>query len=70
MTDQLKDYEVTEARFIDGQHRAVGEPVKMSERAAKYYMQPHGAGLKVSAASDAEAQAPADAESASGKKRK
>jgi hypothetical protein len=47
MTDQLKDYEVTEARFIGGQHRAVGEPVKMAGRAAKYYMQPHGTGLKV-----------------------
>lgn len=47
MTDQLKDYEVTQARFIGGQHRAVGDPVKMSVRAAKYYMEPHGAGLTV-----------------------
>lgn len=77
MTDQVKDYEVTEARFIDGQHRAVGDPVKMSERAAKYYMQPHGTGLKVATA-DAEAQAAADTEAKaaagiegpSGKKRK
>jgi len=43
----LKDYEVTEARFIGGQHRKVGEPVQMTERAAKYYMEPHGVGLKV-----------------------
>lgn len=43
----LKDYEVTEARFIGGQHRKVGEPVQMTERAAKYYVAPYGTGLKV-----------------------
>jgi len=42
----LKDYEVTEARFIGGQHRKVGEPVQMTERAAKYYVAPYGTGLK------------------------
>ena len=42
----LKDYEVTEARFIGGQHRKVGEPVQMTERAAKYYLAPYGTGLK------------------------
>jgi hypothetical protein len=47
MTTKLKDYEVTVARSIGGQHRAVGDPVKMTERAAKYYMEPHGAGLKL-----------------------
>jgi hypothetical protein len=43
----LKDYEVTAARFIGGQHRKVGEPVQMTERAAKYYVAPYGSGLKV-----------------------
>ena len=47
MADELKNYEVTEARFIGGQHRAVGEPVQMTERAAKYYIEPYGKGLKV-----------------------
>ncbi|MEH6521223.1 hypothetical protein [Sulfitobacter sp.] len=47
MMNDLKDYEVTVARFIGGQHRAVGDPVKMTERAAKYYMEPHGTGLKL-----------------------
>ena len=42
----LKDYEVTAARFIGGQHRKVGEPVQMTERAAKYYLAPYGTGLK------------------------
>lgn len=41
-----KDYEVTEERFIGGQHRKVGEPVQMTERAAKYYVAPYGTGLK------------------------
>ncbi len=49
MTNEVKDFEVTEARFIGGQHRAVGEPVKMTERAAKYYIEPHGTGLKLAA---------------------
>lgn len=44
-----KDYEVTETRFIGGQHRKVGEPVQMTERAAKYYVAPYGTGLKPSA---------------------
>lgn len=43
----LKDYEVTEARFIGGHHRKAGEPVQMTERAAKYYVAPYGSGLKV-----------------------
>lgn len=47
MTDQVKEYEATQARFIGGQHRAVGDPVKMTERAAKYYMEPNGSGLKL-----------------------
>ncbi|WP_407496905.1 hypothetical protein [Pseudooceanicola sp. MF1-13] len=42
----LKNYEVTEARFIGGQHRKVGDPVQMTERAAKYYVAPYGTGLK------------------------
>ena len=45
----LKDYEVTAERFIAGQHRKVGEPVQMTERAAKYYVAPYGSGLKVAA---------------------
>jgi len=45
----LNDYEVTEARFIGGQHRKVGEPVQMTERAAKYYVAPYGTGLKPAA---------------------
>lgn len=47
MTNQLKNYEVTEARFIGGQHRSVGALVPMTEGAAKYYMEPYGVGLKV-----------------------
>lgn len=43
----LNKYEVAEARFIGGQHRKLGEEVRMTERAAKYYMEPHGTGLKV-----------------------
>ncbi len=49
MAKEVKDYEVTEARFIGGQHRAVGELVQMTDRAAKYYIEPHGAGLKLAA---------------------
>ena len=44
-----KGYEVTEERFIGGQHRKVGEPVQMTERAAKYYVPPYGTGLKLAA---------------------
>ncbi len=40
------DYEVTTAREIGGVHRAVGETVTMTPRQAKYYLPPHGAGLK------------------------
>lgn len=47
MTTFVNDYEATEARFIGGQHRAVGDPVKMSEKAAKYYLPPYGTGLKL-----------------------
>jgi len=47
MTTELKDYEVTEVRFINGQHRTVGEKVQMTERAAKYYVPPYGTGLKL-----------------------
>jgi hypothetical protein len=43
----MKTYEVTDARFIAGQHRAVGESVKLSECAAKYYVAPNGTGLKL-----------------------
>jgi hypothetical protein len=41
------DYEVTKAREIQGVHRAVGETVSMTPRQAKYYLPPHGAGLKL-----------------------
>lgn len=41
----VKDYEVTKARFIHGQHRKAGDVVPMTPRAAKYYKQPHGEGL-------------------------
>lgn len=47
MADELKDYKVTETRFIGGHHRVVGEPIQMSERAAKYYVAPYGTGLKL-----------------------
>ncbi|WP_214565965.1 hypothetical protein [Aliiroseovarius lamellibrachiae] len=43
----MKDYEVTKGRFIEGQHRKVGDPVRMTERAAKYYTAPYGEGLKL-----------------------
>jgi len=49
----LKDYEVNEARFIAGQHRKVGDPVRMTERAAKYYVAPNGTGLKPLASTNA-----------------
>jgi hypothetical protein len=60
----LKDYEVTEARFIGGQHRKVGEPVQMTERAAKYYVAPYGTGLKPAAPSRAQPAAKAEAKPA------
>lgn len=60
----LKDYEVTEARFIGGQHRKVGEPVQMTERAAKYYVAPYGTGLKPAAPSRALPAAKAEAKPA------
>ena len=73
----LKNYEVTEARFIAGQHRKVGDTVQMTERAAKYYVAPYGTGLKVvavdveaQAAAELEAKAAADTEGSTGKKRK
>ena len=47
MADQLNTYEVTKDRFIGGQHHAVGDTVKMTERAAKYYLPPHGTGLNI-----------------------
>ncbi|KPU83621.1 hypothetical protein JI58_08385 [Marinosulfonomonas sp. PRT-SC04] len=47
MSDKSKDYEVTETRFIGGLHRAVGDLVSMTEKAAKYYLPPYGTGLKV-----------------------
>lgn len=65
MTDQLKEYEVTGARFIEGQYRDIFEFVKMSERSAKYYVEPHGNGLKLSAAQIAkDARAEKDAQAA------
>lgn len=60
----LKDYEVTEARFIGGQHRKVGEPVQMTERAAKYYVAPYGTGLKPAAPMRAQTAPPAEAKPA------
>ena len=44
----LKKFEVTEARFIGGARRSVGETVEMTERQAKYYKPPYGTGLKPS----------------------
>lgn len=41
------DYEVTKAREIQGVHRAVGETISMAPKQAKYYLPPHGAGLKL-----------------------
>jgi hypothetical protein len=43
--DDVKNYEVTQARFIGGQYCAVGDRVQLTERAAKYYIDPHGTGL-------------------------
>lgn len=40
------EYEVTKAREIGGMHRAVGEIVTLTPRAAKYYLPPYGTGLK------------------------
>lgn len=56
----LKDYEVTEDRFIAGQHRKVGDPVQMTERAAKYYTAPYGTGLKLASAKHASQPEKAD----------
>lgn len=47
MAQETKAFEVTVSRFIGGQHRKVGAPVQMTERAAQYYLEPHGSGLKV-----------------------
>lgn len=46
MPDAKKLYEVTVDRFIEGRHRSVGDPIRMTELAAKYYMEPYGSGLK------------------------
>lgn len=43
----LKNYTATAARFIGGHMRAVGDPVSMSEVAAKYYCSPCGSGLEL-----------------------
>lgn len=40
-------YEVTEARFIAGQHQKVGAELKLGTAQAKYYLPPHGSGLKL-----------------------
>lgn len=56
----LKSYEVTEERFIGGQHRKVGDPVQMTERASKYYVAPYGRGLKPAAPSRAQPAAKAE----------
>lgn len=45
MANGLVEYEVTQARFIDGQHRVVGEIVPMTQAQAKYYLAPNGEGL-------------------------
>ena len=47
------EYEVTTAREIGGEHRAVGEIVTLTPRAAKYYLPPYGTGLKPVAAKGA-----------------
>lgn len=44
------DYEVTEAREINGVRRKVGDPVQLTERQAQYYLPPLGSGLKLAAA--------------------
>jgi hypothetical protein len=59
--NELIDYEVTQARFIAGQHRKIGDPVRMTERAAKYYIAPYGSGLKLAAPARAQPAAKADA---------
>jgi hypothetical protein len=43
----LKNYTVTAARFIGGHMRAVGDPVSLSDVAAKYYCSPYGSGLEL-----------------------
>ncbi len=48
-TTTQADYEVTQAREINGVHRAVGETVTMTPAQAKYYMPPYGTGLKLAA---------------------
>ncbi len=49
---EQQEYEVTEARQINGQWRSIGEVVHMSPRLAQYYLPPHGAGLKQTAVED------------------
>ena len=46
-------YEVTCAREIDGQYRAVGDIIAMTPAQAKYYLPPYGSGLKPVAAKPA-----------------
>lgn len=41
-----QDFEVTKAREIGGVYRAVGEIISLTLSQAKYYLAPHGAGLK------------------------
>lgn len=38
--------EVTQDRFIAGQHRKVGAVIELRAAQAKYYLPPHGTGLK------------------------
>ncbi|TDE34126.1 hypothetical protein [Antarcticimicrobium sediminis] len=47
------EYEVIKAREIGGVHRAVGEIVTLTPRAAKYYLPPYGSGLKLGGAKEA-----------------
>jgi hypothetical protein len=47
MAKELVEYEVTQTRFIGGQHRVAGEVVQMTQAQAKYYLAPNGEGLAV-----------------------
>lgn len=40
------DYDVMEARPINGQWRDVGETVSLTERQAMYFLPPYGQGLR------------------------
>lgn len=52
-TAALAEYEVMQSRDIAGLYRKAGEIVTLTPAQAKYYLPPHGTGLKPVAAASA-----------------